>query len=72
MLRVEELMLSNFGAGEESWESLGLLGDHPVNPKGNQPWILIGRADAEAKLQYFGHLIWRAKSVEKTLMLRKI
>ena len=24
------------------------------------------------KLQYFGHLMWRAKSLEKTLMLRKI
>ena len=24
------------------------------------------------KLQYFGHLIWRANSLEKTLMLRKI
>ena len=25
----------------------------PVNPKGNQPWILIGRTDTEAKAQYF-------------------
>ena len=24
------------------------------------------------KLQYFGHLIWRTDSLEKTLMLRKI
>ena len=22
----------------------------PVNPKGNQPWILIGRTDAEAPI----------------------
>ena len=22
---------------------------NPVNPKGNQPWILIGRTDAEAE-----------------------
>ena len=22
----------------------------PVNPKGNQPWIFIGRTDAEAEL----------------------
>ena len=22
----------------------------PVNPKGNQPWLFIGRTDAEAKL----------------------
>ena len=40
----------------------------PVNPKGNQPWIFIGRTDAEAELQYFGHLIQRANLLEKTLM----
>ena len=44
----------------------------PVNLKGNQTWIFIGRIDAEAKLQYFGYLIWRADSLEKTLMLGKI
>ena len=26
----------------------------PVNPKGNQSWILIGKTNAEVKLQYFG------------------
>ena len=31
-----------------------------------------GRTDAEAKLQYFGHLMQRADLFEKTLMLRKI
>ena len=44
----------------------------PVNPKENQPWIFIGRTDAEVKLQYFGHLMRRADSLEKTLMLGKI
>ena len=44
----------------------------PVNPKGNQPWIFIGRTDAEAKLQYVGHLIWKTDSLEKTLMLGKL
>ena len=44
----------------------------PVNPKGNQSWIFIGRTDAELKLQYFGHLMGRADSFEKTLMLGKI
>ena len=44
----------------------------PVNLKGNQPWIFIGRTDSELKLQYFGYLIWRANSFEKTLMLGKI
>ena len=43
-----------------------------VNPKGNQSWIFIGRTDAEVKLQYFGHLIWRTDSFEKTLILGKI
>ena len=42
----------------------------PVNPKGNQPWIFIGRADAEAPI--LGHLMQRADSLEKTLMLGKI
>ena len=42
-----------------------------VNPKGNQPWIHIGKTDAEAKLQYFGHLMQRANLLEKTLILGK-
>jgi len=44
----------------------------PVNPKGNQPRIFIGRTDAEAKFQYFDHLMQRTNSLEKTLMLGKI
>ena len=44
----------------------------PVHPKGNQSWIFIGKADAEAETPYFGHLMWRTDSFEKTLMLRKI
>ena len=43
-----------------------------VNRKGNQPWIFIGRTDAEAETQYFGQLMWRTASLEKTLMLGKI
>ena len=43
-----------------------------VNPKGNQPWILIGRLMLKLKLQYFGHLMLRAHSLEKTLILGKI
>ena len=44
----------------------------PVHPKGDQSWMFIGRTDAEVILQYFGHLMRRADSLEKTLMLRKI
>ena len=43
----------------------------PVNLKGNQPWIFIGRTDAEADLQYFGHLMWTTDSLDKSLMLGK-
>ena len=35
----------------------------PVNPKGNESWIFMGRTDA--KTQYFGHLMRRADSLEK-------
>ena len=44
----------------------------PVNPKGNQPWIFIGRILLKLKFQYFGHLMWRADSLEKTLLLGKV
>ena len=44
----------------------------PVHPKGNQSWVFFGRTDAEVKLQYFGHLMQRPDSLEKTLMLGKI
>ena len=48
----EELMSSNYGAGEDSWESLGQQEIKPVNLKGNQPWI-TGRTDAEAETPVF-------------------
>ena len=44
----------------------------PVNPKGNQPWIFIGRTDAETETPCFGHLMQRANSLEKTLVLGEI
>ena len=44
----------------------------PVHPKRDQDWVFTGRTDVEAKLQYFGHLMWRTDSLEKTLMLLKI
>ena len=42
----------------------------PINPKGNQPWIFI--EGLMLKVQYLGYLLWRAYSLEKTMMLRKI
>ena len=44
----------------------------PVNPKGNQTWIFIGKTQAEAETLVLGHVMWRTDSLEKTLMLGKI
>ena len=44
----------------------------PVNPKGNQSWIFIGRTDAEAGTPILGHLTRTTNSFEKTLRLAKI
>ena len=43
----------------------------PVHPKGDQSWVFIGKT-LRLKFQYFGHLMRRADSLEKTLMLGKI
>ena len=40
-------MLLDCGAREDSWESHGLQGIKPGSPKGNQPWMPIGRTDTE-------------------------
>ena len=44
----------------------------PVNPKGSQPWIFIGRTDAEAEAPTLWPPDARANSLEKPLMLGKI
>ena len=41
----------------------------PVHSEGDQPWVFFGGNDAEMKLQYFGHIMRRVDSLEKTLML---
>ena len=64
-------MLSNFGAGEDSWEFLGLQRDQTslkeINPEYSSEGLML-----KLKRQHFGHLIQRAHSLEKTLMLEKI
>ena len=65
------LMLSNCGV-EDSKSPLDCKEIKPVHPKGDRSWVFTGRTDVEAELQYFGHLMQRADSSEKTLMLRKI
>ena len=44
----------------------------PVHPEGDQSWVFTGRADAEAETPILCHLMRRADSFEKTLMLGKI
>ena len=44
----------------------------PGHPKGDQSWVFIGSTMLKVKLQYFGHLMQRTDSFEKTLMLGKI
>ena len=41
----------------------------PVHSEGDQPRDFCGRTDVKVKLQYFGHLMQRVDSLEKTLML---
>ena len=44
----------------------------PVYPKGDQSWVFIGSTDVEAETPVFGHLMRRADSFEKSLILGKI
>ena len=39
---------------------------HLVHSEGDQPWDFFGRNDAEAETPYFGHLMRRVDSLEKT------
>ena len=65
-------MLLNCGVGEDFrvpcrdlQESLDCKEIQPVHPKGDQSWVFTGRTDVEAETQYFGHMMWRADSLEK-------
>ena len=55
---------------EKTLESpLDCKGIQPVHPKGDQPWVFFEGMMLKLKLQYFGHLMRRVDSLEKTLML---
>ena len=67
-------MLLNCGVVEDSWESLELQGD-PTNHsilKEISPGSSLEGLILKLKLQYFGHIMWKADSFEKTLLLGKI
>ena len=40
-----------------------------VHSKGDHSWVFFGRTMLKLKLQYFGHLMQRVDSLEKTAML---
>ena len=40
-----------------------------VHPKGDSSWVLLEGLMLKLKLQYFGHLMRRVDSLEKTLIL---
>ena len=55
---------------EETLESpLDCKEIQPVQPKGDQFWVSLEGLMLKLKLQYFGHLMQRVDSLEKTLML---
>ena len=68
-LSAKKLMLLNCGIGEDSWESLGLQGDatSPSCLKEISPGCSLKGLMLKLKLQYFGHLMRRVDSLEKTL-----
>ena len=68
-LSAKELMLSNCGVGEDSWESLDTRRSNQSILKEINPEYSLEGLMLRLKLQYFGHLMWRAHSLEKTLML---
>ena len=65
-LSTEELMVLNCSVIVDSWESLGLQGDQ--TSQSSRKSVL----NIHWKDWYFGHLMWRTNSLEKTLMLGKI
>ena len=62
----------NCGVGEDSWSPLDCKEIQPVHPKEISPGCSLEGLLLKLKIQYFGHLMRRADSFEKTLMLGKI
>ena len=55
---------------EKTLESaLDCKGIQPIHSKGDQSWVFLEGMMLKLKLQYFGHLMRRVDSLEKTLML---
>ena len=70
-LSSEELMLSNWSAREDSWVLWGARRSNQSILKEINPIYSLEGLILKIKLQYFGYLMRRADSMEKTLMLGK-
>ena len=68
-LSAEELMLMNCGVGEESWVPWTARRSNQSILREISTEYSLGGMMLKLKLQYFGHLMRRADSLEKTLML---
>ena len=71
-LSTEELMLLNCGFGKDSWVPWTARRSNQSILKEISPGCSLEALMLKLKLQYFGHLMRRADSFEKTLMLGKI
>ena len=65
-------MFLNCGIGEDSWDSWIARRSNQSILKEISPAYSLEGLMLKLKLQYFGHLMWRTDSLEKTLMLRGI
>ena len=72
MLSTEELMLLNCGIGEDLRVPWTVRRSNQSILKEVSPGYSLEGLMLKLKLQYFGHLMRRADSLEKTLMLGKI
>ena len=68
-LSAEELMLLNCGVGEDSWVPWTARRSNQSILKETSPGCSLEGLMLKLKLQYFGHLMRRTDSLEKTLML---
>ena len=68
----EELMLLNLVLEKTLKSPLDWKETKPVNAKGINPEYSLEELMLKLKLHYYGHLMWRAISLEETPMLGKI
>ena len=70
-LSTEELIILNYGVREDSWVPWTARRSKQSTLQEINPWCSLEGLILKLKLQYIGHLIGRADSFEKTLMLGK-